>query len=283
MNKIFKRWLGRSLTVAILLGSSQSAIALEPTIIQHQFAPTNTERSIAMLDTLELVTWQLVSYRAEDGSSVEAFGDRPATFQFQDGRLSGTTGCNRFFSAYTRDGETLTIETGGSTLMACFPEALAVQETAILRGLPQVTSFAQAGDQLTLLNSEGTTLFTLIPQPTAELTNTEWRLTLYNNGRGGLATPLAETTITAKFDEEKGLAGSAGCNNYRASYTLDNNTITVGPASSTRRLCHQPNGIMQQEADYLALLQDVATYTISGNQLDLKNAAETTLARFTAN
>lgn len=236
---------------------------------------------MVMPNALELMTWQLVSYRADNGSTVEALSDRPATLLFQEGQVSGTTGCNRFFSGYTLDGDQLTISPGGSTLMACISEALAAQENAILAGLPEVARYTQTGDQLQLLDGDGTILFTLRPQPTAELTGPEWTLTVYNNGREGLQTPLLDTTITASFDAEKGLAGSAGCNRYMASYEIKGDTMTIGAAASTRRLCAQPDGVMAQEAAFLALLPDVATYTISGNQLDLKSADGTTLVRFT--
>jgi heat shock protein HslJ len=282
LKTMFKSWWGRSLAIAILLGSGQSAIALttvtaEPTHTQS----LSSEFASAMIDGLELTTWQLVSYQAADGTTVDAVAEHPATFQFQAGQVTGTTGCNRFFSGYSREGDQLTVNPGGSTLMACLSEALQAQETAILTGLPQVASFVQTGDRLQLFDEAGTILFTLMPQPTAELTDTEWTLTFYNNGRGGLVTPLLDSTITATFNPETGLAGSAGCNNYRATYETDNDGLTIGAAASTRRLCAAPEGIMQQESAFLALLENVTTYAINGDQLELKNAEGTTLARFT--
>lgn len=282
LNTQHQRWLGRSLAIALLIGSAPGAIAHSPLPDHHSTSPVYpSELAMVMPNALELITWQLVSYRADDGSTVEALSDRPATLLFQDGQVSGTTGCNRFFNGYTLEGDQLTISSGGSTRMACISEALAAQENAILAGLPAVTSYTQTGEQLRLLDGDGTTLFTLMPQPTAELTGTEWTLTVYNNGRGGLQTPILDTTITAYFDAEKGLAGSAGCNRYTSSYEIKGDTMTIGAAASTRRLCAQPDGVMAQEAAFLALLPDVATYTISGNQLDLKNVDGTTLAQFT--
>lgn len=234
-----------------------------------------------MSDSLEGITWQLVSYRADDGLTVEAFSERPATLLFEDGQVTGTTGCNRFFSDYSREGDQLTISAGGSTLMACIDEALAAQEAAMLMGLSQVAGYSQTSEQLLLVDSNGTTLFTLVPQPTAALTGTEWTLTVYNNGRGGLTTPIIDTTITAQFNTEGRLAGSAGCNRYRATFETNGDSLTLGPAASTRRLCPGPEGIMAQELAFLSVLEDVATYTIRGNQLDLNNAEGTTLARFT--
>jgi heat shock protein HslJ len=283
MKKTFQLWLGRSLSIAMLASSGQQALARPLTVSIGSNPDTTSTHLIAVMpDSLENITWQLVSYYAADGSTVEAFSDREATFRFEDGQVTGTTGCNRFFSSYSREGDHLTINPGGSTLMACIDETLAAQEMAILEGLPQVTSYVQSGDQLALMNNEGTTLFTLMPQPTAELTGTEWGLTIYNNGRGGLTTPILDTTITAQFDGEGFLAGSAGCNRYRASFENDGDTMSIGPAASTRRLCAQPEGIMEQESAFLALLEDVATYSINGNKLDLKNAEGTILAQFTS-
>ena len=281
LNHTFRQWLGRSLAIAILVGSGQQAFAQTPgSSFVSDAHSTSSAVTVAMLESLESQTWQLVSYRADDSSTVAAFRDRPAIFQFEDGRITGTTGCNRFFSDYSREGDQLTIAPGGSTLMACIDEALAAQEAAILTGLPQVASYTQTGEQLLLVDREGTTLFTLAPQPTAELTGTEWTLTFYNNGRGGLTTPILDTTITATFDSAVGLAGSAGCNRYRANFEMDADSLTIGPAASTRRLCSEPEGIMEQESAFLSLLEEVATYSISGNQLVLKNADSTTLAQF---
>lgn len=283
LNKTLRQWLGRSFAIAILIGSGQQAFAHSP-----HFAPvpetdsTALESPLAMLDSFERITWQLVDYRTTDGSTVAALNEHPATFRFEDGRVTGTTGCNSFFSDYTIEGNQLTINPGGSTLMACLDEAVTAQEAAVLTGLPQVSRYTQTGDQLLLLDSAGTTLFTLTPQPTAALTGTEWALTLYNNGRGGLTTPIIDTAITARFDTEGSLAGSAGCNRYRAMFETSSNSLTIGPAASTRRLCARPEGVMEQESAFLGLLEDVTTYSISGNQLYLKNAEGMTLAQFTA-
>lgn len=282
LNKTFRRWLGRSLAIAVLVGSGQPAVARRLAVPSTPNpGPIVSNQIVVMANSLENITWQLVSYQAADGSTVEAFGERPATFLFEDGQVTGTTGCNRFFSDYSLEGEQLTINAGGSTLMACLDEALAAQESAVLMGLSQVARYAQTDNQLQLLDGEGSTLFTLTPQPTAALTDTEWTLTVYNNGRGGLTSPIRDTAITATFDADVGVAGSAGCNRYRASFETDGTSLTIGPAASTRRLCAEPEGIMAQESAFLNVLREVVTYTISGDQLDLKNADGTTLARFT--
>ena len=222
-------------------------------------------------------SWQLLRSPAAYCHTVDVVGDRPATFEFQAGRLSGSTGCNRFFSSYELTGDNLAVTSGGTTWMGC-PEALAQQEAAILSGLPQIATYTQSADQLMLLDEAGDPLFALTT-PAAQFTQTEWTLVAYNNGRG-LVTPFADTQITATFNDETGLTGSAGCNTYRAAYEQTDNALTIGMAASTRRLCGQPEGVMQQEATFLAILPEVTTYALSPDQLDLKNAEGVTIAQF---
>jgi len=284
MKKLVKSWWGRSLALTLLVGSSVSAIAL-PSGAQLPFvvAPLRSEKSelsMTMPHLLEQSVWQLVSYRDAHGYTVSAWGEQPATMQFQAGQVTGTTGCNRFFSAFTLSGNALAIAPGGSTLMACFPEALAQQETAMLAGLGAVASYDWTGDELRLLDSTGDIVLTLVPQSAATLLNTDWTLTAYHDGRGGLVTPLRDTTMTARFDEAGRLSGSAGCNTYRAAFEQLDDTLQIGMAASTRRLCAVPDGTMQQEQAFLALLTEVSTYEIAGNQLTLLNAAGTPLAQF---
>ena len=65
------------------------------------------------------------------------------------------------------------------------------------------------------------------------------------------------------------MAGSAGCNQYNAGYTLgpDAGAISISPAASTRMFCSEPAGVMEQEAEFLAALQSAARYRIEGAQL----------------
>lgn len=233
-----------------------------------------------MANALDQTTWELVSYRNNEGETVEVLGEHPATFEFQGGRLTGTTGCNRFFASYRTDDHNLTVFPGGSTLMACVPEALAQQENDILAGLSAIAGYEQSEDSLQLVDDAGNAVFTLTAQSPTALTNTEWTLQAYNNGRGAVVTPIIDTEITANFDEDGNVFGSAGCNTYRAGYSLAEDGLTIGPAASTRRLCSQPEGVMEQESAFLALLSDVDSYDLSGNRLTLKNAEGLTLAQF---
>ncbi len=91
---------------------------------------------------------------------------------------------------------------------------------------------------------------------------------------------LPKPQITATFNEDNTLSGSGGCNSYSASYTVEGNSLTIGPAISTQMAC--PDPIMSQETAYLTVLGSVATYQIQGNTLELADASGATVATFTA-
>lgn len=64
---------------------------------------------------------------------------------------------------------------------------------------------------------------------------------------------LAGTEITLVADSDGALAGSAGCNIYRGSFSFDGAKLSVSPLATTRKLCE--DAVMQQEQTYLAALQ----------------------------
>ncbi|HEY6508236.1 MAG TPA: META domain-containing protein, partial [Vicinamibacterales bacterium] len=53
---------------------------------------------------IEGPTWRLTALRGLDAKALRA-GDEPVTARFQDGRVSGFSGCNRFFGGYVLEGD----------------------------------------------------------------------------------------------------------------------------------------------------------------------------------
>lgn len=66
---------------------------------------------------------------------------QPALHFLADGRLAGSTGCNRIIGAYRTEDAQLTLTPAGTTMMAC-SEALMVQESKLLDLLAQIDRFA---------------------------------------------------------------------------------------------------------------------------------------------
>jgi heat shock protein HslJ len=88
------------------------------------------------------------------------------------------------------------------------------------------------------------------------LNGTSWALTELADGKPALKEP----PITITF-EDGSLAGSGGCNSYRAEFTLSEDNpfiINIGPILATRLSCPEP--IMEQEAAYLAALEKASLW-----------------------
>ena len=81
-----------------------------------------------------------------------------------DGKVSGSTGCNRFTGTATIVGTGLTFAPLATTRMAC-DQPLMKQETAILAALKSVKSFALVGgDRLNLLDAGGQPVARLVSE-----------------------------------------------------------------------------------------------------------------------
>ena len=103
-----------------------------------------------------------------------------------------------------------------------------------------------------------------------DLEGTNWILEQFGPA-GELTAVLPNTEPTLNFDDGQ-VAGHASCNSYFAEVTLgDDGTMTVGMIGSTLMAC-MDEAMMQQEADFLAALGQVNSYTLSGSQLTLHTA-----------
>jgi heat shock protein HslJ len=106
-------------------------------------------------------------------------------------------------------------------------------------------------------------------------------LTSYFDGAGALLTPLEGTEITALFQADGTVAGTAGCNTYSGGFQAPGDgTITVGPLVTTQMFCAEPVGAMNQEAQYLSVLQTAARYEATATALTLYNGADQVVATF---
>ena len=81
-------------------------------------APVAEEPSVdTSTDPLAGTSWIL---KELDGAAPVEGGRSPANLEFlADGRIAGTTGCNRYFGPFTIAGDALTTGQLGSTLMSC--------------------------------------------------------------------------------------------------------------------------------------------------------------------
>jgi heat shock protein HslJ len=233
---------------------------------------------------LEGTTWTLESTVDAEGQVTAVLPDSQITAEFQDGELNGSAGCNNYFGGYEVAGNELAIPGPlGSTMMMCdAPEGVMEQEQAYLALLQQAATFEVTEELLLISNASlGVTLRFNVLQP-ASLTGTTWMVSGYNDGRGGFSSPLRDTEITAVFDEDGGLVGSAGCNQYTTSFEIDGESIAVGLLAISLKMCGEPEGIMEQEQAFASALAAVSTFTIEGDQLEMRDAEGTRMLAFVA-
>ncbi|MDE4907686.1 META domain-containing protein [Methanogenium marinum] len=236
-------------------------------------------------ESLKGKEWVLTSYNNGNEAIVSVIAGTEITLDFdEEGRIAGSAGVNRYFASYEAGGDALTFGVTGSTMMAG-PEDAMMQETTYLKLLNETASFSGVGDELKLYDSDKTVLLVFkraVPPASESLTGTTWVLDSYNNDNEAIVSVIAGTKVTLTLDEDGGIAGSAGCNNYFASYETDGDALTFGPVGSTEMFCDEPEGTMAQETIYLKLLNTAAGYEIEGDTLAVQDSTDTTILTFTA-
>jgi heat shock protein HslJ len=217
---------------------------------------------------------------------VRLHGDAPVegtsiTAQFtSENTVAGSAGCNRYSGRYQVDGPEISIiPPFQMTMMAC-PEPVMQQEQDFMSILESSQRFTATESSLVLFDLDGNPAaeFEAVSQ---DLAGTEWTVVNYNNGREAVVGVMVGPELTAAFDENDTLSGSAGCNNYTAQYTAEDGSITIGPAASTRKFCAEPEGIMEQEQEYLAALESAAVYRMDGDNLEFRTADDAMAVLFT--
>ena len=222
--------------------------------------------------------WTLTSYLV-DGTLQPVPSGASATAVFAAGTVAGNSGCNQYTGSYTVDDPKLTIGPLATTMMACQPPASDL-ETAYLADMGKVASFARSATKLTLSDTSGAALLEYAPTPKGELTGATWTATGVNNGKGGVVSTATTSQITAEFKADGTLSGNATCNTYRGTYTTDGDKITIGPLVTTQMACDTAD-LNAQEQEYLAALGNVATFSVSGGKLELRDAGGALQVQYT--
>jgi heat shock protein HslJ len=194
--------------------------------------------------------------------------DATATLRFDRGRVQGTDGCNRYSAPVEVQGANIIIgPRAATTNMACPPHIMR-QAGGFMAALTSAARYRVSGGNLSLLGNDAAVLATFAPQPQS-LAGSSWRATGINNGKGGVVSVLAGTSVTIGFAKDGTAAGSAGCNNYTSTYQEGGGELTFTAAAATRRMCTIP-GVMEQEQFFLRALETVATMRMEGDGLELR-------------
>ena len=229
--------------------------------------------------SLENTTWKLLSYRNAENRDTKVLPDTETTVAFGDGRVNGSGGINRFFGECRVEGTHLEIGPLGSTMMAG-PEPLMKQEQAFLDRLGKADRYLIVGTQLRLRDADGRVVLILEPRKEAGLASTTWNATMVNNGREGVETLVAGTSINLLFGQDGRVSGNAGCNDFSANYEIQGNKLVITGISATEKMSENPPGVMEQEAAFLKALENSDVFRIDGNALELRSETGALQVRF---
>lgn len=104
----------------------------------------------------------------------------------------------------------------------------------------------------------------------SSIEDTDWVLQSYGEF-GNLKDVLTDTEITAEFVSSEGtVEGSAGCNSYSGSYEVKDSQLSIpGPIAATEMYCMEPEGVMEQERQYLEILQAAKSHSVEDGELQI--------------
>ena len=222
-------------------------------------------------------SWQLTSYAVGDATAQAA--PSPATLTFtDDGRFTGSTGCNNLSGTWALDGDALSIVPGPMTKRACIDDATSAQETGLLAGLTSAQQFTVSGDRLTISAGRGRPTLEFERGPDG-LAGTSWTVSGVNTG-GAVESSALTGALNARFADDGTVSGSGGCNTFSGRYTDDNDRISITQLQSTEIGCEPARSTL--ETQYFAALGRATTYELTPTTLTLRDDAGAIQVMFTA-
>src|SRR5690606_6558282 len=94
--------------------------------------------------------WQLVELNGKRLSNSKIYVE----FDESRPRISGHSGCNRFFAGYELDGRDLKVDAVGSTKMACMRPGVMETEGEFLKSLADATRLSRSGANLSIFQGD---------------------------------------------------------------------------------------------------------------------------------
>ena len=188
------------------------------------------------------------------------------------GVVAGTTGCNEYSAAYTASLDEIKINLPEMTGNENCAPGLFEQEQQYFLGMNAARSYHIVGNTLYIPYDEGRQLLVFAAdqtqiagkRPLSELDGTLWYLHFINE-----SSIIPGTIITAQFrvasEGEAGtISGDSGCNTYNATFAQE---LGVNASLSSTVICFMPEGVKEQENNYLSALSRAYGYWLTGNQL----------------
>ena len=101
------------------------------------------------------------------------------------------------------------------------------------------------------------------------LGDTKWFLRSYGE-QSHLISIIEGTEITATFNSAEGrISGSSGCNTYFAEYEAEDSRLSIFEMAYTEMACLSPEGVMEQEQEYLYILANARSFQANDTTLTI--------------
>jgi heat shock protein HslJ len=207
----------------------------------------------------------------QDGKPRALVPDTEVSVEFtDDGRLIARAGCNMMQGPVDTSDGTLVVDLE-MTAMGC-DQARHEQDEFVAKVLGASPSWKLTGSDLTI--TSGSTTFDLAPResvnPDKALVGTTWALDTLIDGQTASSMPAGAPEVTLVFDDKQVVA-ETHCNDLRAEYTIEGDTIEFTAGASTKMSC--PPEIMRGETAVSEVLRGKATYEITADQMTLTNSS----------
>lgn len=211
------------------------------------------------------------------GADYSLVPDADPTIEFSADQptIGGTTGCNSYFAEveYLAGGE-LRIGGVGQTEMACFPQEVMDQEAQFGLAISQVEFYELDGDRLTLASLDGSVIISAVNRDSVvmpvELGGVTW-IADTRIERDAASTLVGGNDVTLTFDMARGnIGGNSGCNQFGATFVIDDDRIRVADLVGTEIACEEP--VMEQQRFLYDVLLNADTFNIDDRRLTILTA-----------
>lgn len=241
-------------------------------ILLFAAAEDEGEGEVMPVEGIEGITW-LLERQAVDGEPVDIPGNVLVSLLLEDGGAGGGSGCNNYFASYTLEGSSLAFDGIGSTMMACLPALMEVEQ-AYLANLARVASFESIGAGISLLDAEGNVILEFSPAPEGSVIGS-WVATAINNGREAVVSSDITAQVTAEFSADGELTGFDGCNRYFTTYEVDGDGIVISDAIGSTMMACPSEELAEQAGWYHQALVRATTWSVGpAGALELRDAED---------
>lgn len=245
---------------------------------QGSFTPEHPYTTPLPLEKFANSRWSLALLNG----NAPAAGSTVTLAIYPDNYMQGLAGCNNYGVDYVQEGERIQLGTLHQTNQTCDAEGIMAQEAAYFKALTEVVEYRISEEALEFSDAEGQPSLVferMYPPATGSLLpGTRWELTSLAG-----QPPLPGSKINLEFAPHA-LNGFSGCNFYASGSEYESYAATdVGEfhlleMTQTLILCEEQ--IMAQEDAYLDALRRAASYQVTDDHLELRDADDQTLLVF---